>query len=235
MAVVGMGAAIDDVHQGTGRICAPRAADIAVERQAGLRRRRLGHRQADAEDGIGAQPAFVGRAVERRSSRGRSSLILALRGPESTRRSRRSPPRRPRRRPCRRSASCRRRAARPPRGCRSTRPTARRRGPMAPLSSFTSTSTVGLPRLSRISRAWMSMMAVIGRSPSNSEPGGYRTSAGEVPERAARVAATVHPAPGRIRRAAAVSPMSPPAWHGPVRGDESGGRRDGSAPPRRLH
>ena len=33
---------------------------------------------------------------------------------------------------------------------------------MAPLSSVTSTSTVGLPRLSRISRAWMSAMAVMG-------------------------------------------------------------------------
>src|SRR5215204_529919 len=41
---------------------------------------------------------------------------------------------------------------------------------MAPLSKVISTSTVGLPRLSRISRAWISAMAVmrglVGESPS---------------------------------------------------------------------
>ena len=47
----------------------------------------------------------------------------------------------------------RRRAARPPRARRSRRPTARPPGPRAPDSSTTSTSTVGLPRESRIWRA----------------------------------------------------------------------------------
>ena len=55
-------------------------------------------------------------------------------------------------RPCRRSGPGRRRAARPPRGRRSRRRRARRRGRTTPSSSVTSTSTVGLPRLSRISR-----------------------------------------------------------------------------------
>ena len=67
-------------------------------------------------------------------------------------------------RPCRRSAPCRRRAARPPRGRRSRRPTARppgrpsrRRGRRRPRSS-------GLPRESRISRASTSSIDGHGRS-----------------------------------------------------------------------
>ena len=53
------------------------------------------------------------------------------------------------------AAPCRRRGARPPRGRRSRRPTARRPGRPSRRSRTTSTSTVGLPRESRISRASM--------------------------------------------------------------------------------
>ena len=62
--VVGMGAAIDDVHhrhrQGAGR----GAADIFVERQAGGLGRGLGDGERDAEDSVGAEAALVFRAVE---------------------------------------------------------------------------------------------------------------------------------------------------------------------------
>ena len=50
---------------GAGSTRAVRAADIAVERQAGGLRRRLGDRERDAEDGVGAELRLVGRAVER--------------------------------------------------------------------------------------------------------------------------------------------------------------------------
>ena len=50
---------------GTGSSARRGAADIAVERQAARLRRRLGDRQRDAEDGVGAEAALVGRAVER--------------------------------------------------------------------------------------------------------------------------------------------------------------------------
>ena len=50
---------------GTGSSRADGAADIAVERRAVRDRRGLGGRERDAEDGIGAEPALVGRAVER--------------------------------------------------------------------------------------------------------------------------------------------------------------------------
>ena len=59
-----MGAAVDDVHQRHRQHMRARAADIAVERQARLLRRRLRDRERDAEDGVGAEAALVGRAVE---------------------------------------------------------------------------------------------------------------------------------------------------------------------------
>src|SRR3546814_4383444 len=45
--------------------------------------------------------------------------------------------------------------------CSSDLPEGTAARPKLPSSSSTSTSTVGLPRLSRISRPWMSMMAVM--------------------------------------------------------------------------
>src|ERR1044071_3425684 len=41
-----------------------RAAEIAVERKLVRRRLRLGRRERDAQDGVRAEPAFVGAAVE---------------------------------------------------------------------------------------------------------------------------------------------------------------------------
>ena len=63
--VVGMHAAIDDVHHRHRQKPRRGAADIAVERQVVGDRRRLGDGERDAEDGVGAEPALVRRAVER--------------------------------------------------------------------------------------------------------------------------------------------------------------------------
>ena len=63
--VVGMRAAIDDVHQRHRQdpcICSP---EIAIERLTSFIRRRLRHGQRDAENGIGAQLAFSLRSVQR--------------------------------------------------------------------------------------------------------------------------------------------------------------------------
>ena len=62
--VVGMRPAIDDVHHGHGQQVGVAAAEIAIERSLERFRRRLGHGQRYAEDGIGAEPGLVGRAVE---------------------------------------------------------------------------------------------------------------------------------------------------------------------------
>ena len=60
-----MHAAIDDVHHRHRQKPRRCAADIAIERQLIGCGRRLGDGERDAEDGVGAEPAFVGRAVER--------------------------------------------------------------------------------------------------------------------------------------------------------------------------
>ena len=57
--VVGMRAAVDDVHHRHGQHVRVGAAEIAVERQAARFRRGLGRRQRHAEDGVGAEPALV--------------------------------------------------------------------------------------------------------------------------------------------------------------------------------
>ena len=108
---------------GTGRVAGRDAADIAVERQAARLGGRLGHRQADAEDRVGAEPRLVRRAVERDHRRVDLGLVLGVHARHRRRRSRRSPPRPPGLRPCRASESCRRRASRPPRAPRSRRRT----------------------------------------------------------------------------------------------------------------
>ena len=59
-----MGAAVDDVHHRHRQHVGAGAADIAVERQVRFLRRRLGDREADAQDGVGAQAGLVRRAVE---------------------------------------------------------------------------------------------------------------------------------------------------------------------------
>ena len=59
-----MHAAIDDVHHRHRQRPRRGAADIAVERHVEGFRRGLGDRERDAENGIGAEPALVRRAVE---------------------------------------------------------------------------------------------------------------------------------------------------------------------------
>ena len=95
-----------------------------------------------------------------RSARGRGTPGRAHRVRAPRRRSRRSRSRPPARRPCRPTPR-RRPAARPPRGHRSTRRTGRSPRPIAPESSETSTSTVGLPRESRTWRPRTSVIVVI--------------------------------------------------------------------------
>ena len=145
MRVVGVDAAVDDVHHRHRQDVGVGAADVAVQRQLQLVGGGLGDGEADAEDGVGAEPGLVVGAVEL-DQRGvdeplvegvdAAQLVGDLAVDEADG---------GRRRPCRRSAR-RRRAARRPRARRSTPRSARRPRPLAPLSSTTSTSTVGLPR-----------------------------------------------------------------------------------------
>ena len=162
--IVGMHAAIDDVHHRHRQHAGIDAADIAIERQFEMRCGGFGDRKADAQNRIGAEPAFVRGAVQRDHRGSRFRFGLRRRGPRSHRRSRRSPLRPPAARPCRRSAWDRRRASPALRGRRSKRRDGTAARPSAPNSRRTSTSTVGLPRESRISRARISIIAVINLS-----------------------------------------------------------------------
>jgi len=63
-AVVGVAAAVEDVHHGDGQGVAAHAAEVAVELLARLLGSGLGAGQADAEDGVGAEARLVLRAVE---------------------------------------------------------------------------------------------------------------------------------------------------------------------------
>ena len=76
--VVGVRAAVDDVHHRHRQHVRGRPAEVAVERQAGGRRRRLGHGQADAENGVGAEPALVLRAVELHQRGVDAALVLRV-------------------------------------------------------------------------------------------------------------------------------------------------------------
>jgi hypothetical protein len=57
-------AAVDDVHHRRRQDARRGPADIAIELQVGGFGRRLGDRQRNAEDRVGAEPRLVGRAVE---------------------------------------------------------------------------------------------------------------------------------------------------------------------------
>ncbi len=61
---VGVRAAVEDVHHRHRQDVRVRAADVAEQRQPGRLGGGLGHRQRHAEDGVGAQPRLVRRAVE---------------------------------------------------------------------------------------------------------------------------------------------------------------------------
>ena len=62
--VVGVGAAVEDVHHRHRQHVGVGAADVAVQRQAELVGRGLGHGQRHAEDGVGAEAGLVVGAVE---------------------------------------------------------------------------------------------------------------------------------------------------------------------------
>ena len=62
--VVRVRPAVDDVHHRHRQVAGEGAADIAVQGQARLLRRRLGGGQADAQDGVGAEACLVRRAVQ---------------------------------------------------------------------------------------------------------------------------------------------------------------------------
>ena len=154
--IVGVRPAVDDVHHRHRETPRLRPADVAVERQPGRLRRGLGRRQRYAQDRVGAEPGLVGRAVERDQRAVDRDLIL--------------------RRPCRRSPRRSRprtaltafstplppnRSLSPSRSSTAScapvdAPDGTAARPVAPSARSTSTSTVGLPRLSRISRARMS-------------------------------------------------------------------------------
>ena len=63
-AVVGMLAAVDDVHHRHRHLHRPHAAEVAIERQAGFLGGSLGDRHRDGEDGVGAEAGLVVGAVE---------------------------------------------------------------------------------------------------------------------------------------------------------------------------
>ena len=62
--IVGMHAAIDDVHHRHGQQCRFRPADIAIERLAPRGGLGLGRGHRHAENGVGAEPLFIRGAVE---------------------------------------------------------------------------------------------------------------------------------------------------------------------------
>ena len=143
----------------------PRAgpAEVAVERQVVRRGGRVGAGQGDAEDGVRPELALVRRAVEL-DERGVDVGLVGGVGAEEGRRDRLADVLdRLAGRPCRRSGPCRRRAARRPRWRPVEAPDGTPARPTEPSARTTSTSTVGLPRESRISRASISSISVFTR------------------------------------------------------------------------
>ena len=160
-----MHAAVDDVHHRHRQQPRCGAADVAVKRQVVRHRRRFGDGERDTEDGVGAEPPLVGRAVERdhglvdldlsfgvhAAERVEQFAVDGFNGvahafAEITR-----PPSR------NSTASC----------VPVEAPDGTPARPREPSAKITSTSTVGLPRLSRISRPTISTMAVM-RAPGSS-------------------------------------------------------------------
>ena len=150
---VGVRAAVEDVHHRHREQVRVRAADVAEQRQARRTRRRPGPRRARRRGSRWRRAGTCWRCRRGRAAPGRPAAARWRRSRRAPGRSRRARRGRPARRPCRRSGPCRRRAARPPRRRRCEAPTGTAARAMVPSSSATSTSTVGLPRESRISRA----------------------------------------------------------------------------------
>ena len=159
--VVGVLAAVDDVHHRHRQGAGEDAADIAVQRQAANPPRPPWRRPATRPGWRWRRGGPCWRCRRGRSAA--SSMAIWSVGVQAADASKISPstlatacctPLPPKR-------AYRRRAVRPPRARRWRRRRARRRGRWRRLPAVTSTSTVGLPRLSRISRAMISAMALI--------------------------------------------------------------------------
>ncbi len=89
--VVGVAAAVEDVHHRHGEDLADGAPDVAVKRQARLHGRGLGDGEADPEDGVGAQAALLGvpsRSIRIASTASWFAGVEARAGPRRSRRSR---------------------------------------------------------------------------------------------------------------------------------------------------
>ena len=158
---VGVRAAVEHVHARQRQRVRVRAADVAVEREVALVGAGLRHRERDAEQRVGAEAGLVVGAVELDQRLVEQPLVEPLEPDDRLADLAVDVRDRLLRRPCRRSGR-RRRAARPPRGRRCSRRSGPPPGPRAPERSSTSTSTVGLPRESRISRAMTSTMMLTG-------------------------------------------------------------------------
>ena len=142
-----------------GRVCRrseslpPEPVQMNEQLFAARGRRRVRHGQRDAEHGVGPEPALVRRAVERDQPGVEAGLIVQVHAQRPPGRSRASRCRRPWRRPGRRSAGCRRRAARAPRAGPCSPPTARsparrprsRRSPRPPRSAGRASRAPGGP------------------------------------------------------------------------------------------
>ena len=155
---VGVRAAVEHVEQRHRQDVRVRAADVAVQREVALLGGRLRRRERDAEHGVRPEPPLVGRAVEPaqlvveetlverldpREGIGDLAVDVGDRGPDAL-------------------AAVAVVAVAQLDGLVAARArAARHRGaPRAPVASTTSTSTVGLPRESRISRAWISTISL---------------------------------------------------------------------------
>ena len=75
-----MGAAVEDVHHRDGQNVGVRAAEVLVEGKAGGFRGGLGDGDRHAEDGVGAEFALVGRAVEGDEVGVDAALVLGVVG-----------------------------------------------------------------------------------------------------------------------------------------------------------
>ena len=91
--VVGMRPAIEDVHHRHRQQRRLRAAEIAVERLIAVARRGLGGGERHAENGVGAEPLLVLRAVEIAEALVDAALVAGIEAVQRVRGSRRSPPR----------------------------------------------------------------------------------------------------------------------------------------------
>ena len=149
--VVGVRAAVEDVHHRHGQHVGVGAADVAVQRELELVGRRLGRRPATPRGGVGAEADSCCRCRRGRSAPCRRPRWSSASMPKSTSRSRRSrarppsaTPLPPYRSPPSRSSTASYSPVEAPDGTMAR--------PRAPVTSTTSTSTVGLPRESRTSR-----------------------------------------------------------------------------------